>query len=243
MPDPVTAIAGSAVLGAGTSILGSRSASKSASAAQSSADAASALQYQASQDQLEFAKQQYSDWENIFGPIQSHLSNYYQNLHPDTYASLGIQNIEKEYARSSQLLDENLAKRGMTNSGATTQGFSQLESARMLGRAEAQTNAPMAIAQAQQGFLNAGLGIQGSVLSGINSSYGNQVSLLGQQATNNLQSANQYRNSAAQSMAGVGSSVGAGIQNYLVYNALQPSTTYSAGVQSGSFVNSLKGVW
>ena len=236
-----TAIIGAAAIGAGSSAMASKSASKSASAAQSSADAAAQLQYQTSQDQLEFAKQQYSDWENIFGPIQSHLSNYYQNLHPDTYASLGIQNIEKEYARSSHLLDENLAKRGMTNSGATAQGFSQLESARMLGRAEAQTNAPMAVAQAQQGFLNAGLGVQGNVLSGINSSYGNQVSLLGQQATNNLNSANQYRNSAAQSMAGVGSSVGAGIQNYLVYNALQPSTSYSAGVQSGSFVNRMKG--
>ena len=238
-----TAIIGAAAIGAGSSAMASRSSSKSAQSAQSSADAAAQLEYATSQDQLEFAKQQYADWENIFGPIQSHLSNYYQNLNSDTYASLGLQNIEKEYARSSQLLDESLAKRGMTNSGATAQGFSQLESARMLGRAEAQTNAPMAVAQAQQSFLATGLNAQQNAISGINNAYGTQVGVLGQQYASNMTSANQYRQSAAQSMAGVGTSIGSGIQNYLVYNALNPTTSSASAGASSSMVNSFGKWW
>lgn len=216
-----TAIIGSAVLGAASSAKSAKSASSSANAATASADAAARLQYEASSEQLAFSKQQYDDWQNIFGPIQDNLSSYYKNLSSDSVASLGIQNIEKEYARSSQLLDQSLAKRGITNSGATTQGMTQLESARMLGRAEVQANAPMVAAQQQQGFLSIGLGVQQQATAGINSAYGNQISLLGQQATNSISQANNYSNQAAAGYAGIGSSVGQGINTYMTYNAYQ----------------------
>ena len=216
-----TAIIGSAVLGAAASSKSAKSANSSANAATASADAAARLQYEASSEQLAFSKQQYDDWQSIYGPIQDNLSNYYKNLSSDSIASLGIQSIEKEYARSSQLLEQTLAKRGITNSGATTQSMTQLESARMLGRAEVQANAPMVAAQQQQGFLNAGLGIQSQALSGINSAYGTQISLLGQQAANATSQANNYSNQAAAGYAGIGSSVGQGINTYMTYNAYQ----------------------
>lgn len=216
-----TAIIGSAVLGAASSAKSAKSASSSANAATASADAAARLQYEASSEQLAFSKQQYDDWQNIFGPIQDNLSSYYKNLSSDSVASLGIQNIEKEYARSSQLLDQSLSKRGITNSGATTQGMTQLESARMLGRAEVQANAPMVSAQQQQGFLSIGLGAQQQATAGINSAYGNQISLLGQQAANSTSQANNYSNQAAAGYAGIGSSVGQGINTYMTYNAYQ----------------------
>lgn len=216
-----TAIIGAAAIGAGSSALSAKSASKASKAATSSADAAAQLQYEASSEQLAFSKQQYEDWQNIFGPIQDNLSSYYKNLSSDTVASLGIQNIEKEYARSSQLLDQSLAKRGIANSGATTQGITQLESARMLGRAEVQANAPMVAAQQKQGFLSIGLGVQQQATAGINSAYGNQISLLGQQATNATNQATNYSNQAAAGYAGIGSSVGQGINTYMTYNAYQ----------------------
>ena len=215
------AIVGSAAVGAIASTSAAKSASKSAAAATSSADAAAKLQYEASSEQLAFSKQQYDDWQNIYGPIQDNLSSYYKNLSSDTVASLGIQNIEKEYNRSSQLLEQTLAKRGITNSGATTQGITQLESARMLGRAEVQANAPMVAAQQQQGFLSIGLGVQQQATAGINSAYGNQISLLGQQAANSISQANNYSNQAAAGYAGIGSSVGQGINTYMTYNAYQ----------------------
>lgn len=215
------AIVGTAAVGAISSKSAASSASASADKATASADAAAQLQYQASSEQLAFSKQQYDDWQSIYGPIQDNLSSYYKNLSSDTVASLGIQNIEKEYARSTQLLDQALAKRGISNSGATTQGMTQLESARMLGRAEVQSNAPMVAAQAQQGFLSAGLGIQSQSIAGINSAYGNQINMLGNQANAATNQANMYSQQAAAGYAGIGSSVGQGINTYLTASAYQ----------------------
>lgn len=215
------AIVGSAAVGAVASTSAAKKSSKAAQSATASADAAAQLQYEASSEQLAFSKQQYDDWQSIYGPIQDNLSSYYKNLSSDTVASLGIQNIEKEYARSSQLLDQALAKRGITNSGATTQGITQLESARMLGRAEVQANAPMVAAQQKQGFLSVGLGAQQQATAGINSAYGNQINLLGQQASNATSQATNYSNQAAAGYAGIGSSVGQGINTYMTYSAYQ----------------------
>lgn len=244
-----TAIIGSAVVGAAASANAAKSSSKAASKAASSADVAAQLQYEASSEQLAFSKQQYDDWQSIYGPIQDNLSSYYKNLSSDSVASLGIQNIEKEYSRSSQLLEQSLAKRGITNSGATTQSMTQLESARMLGRAEVQANAPMVAAQQQQGFLNAGLGAQSQAVSGINSAFGNQISMLGQQAGNNLAQAQSYTNQAAAGYAGIGSSVGQGINTYMTYNAYQSqnnlnnSLANSLGNNTNSFQSQAGNGW
>lgn len=227
-----TAIVGSAVIGSVTSSNAAKSASNASKAASASADAAAELQYEASSEQLAFTKQQYEDWQNIFGPIQDNLSSYYKNLSSDTVASLGIQNIEKEYIRSSKLLDQSLATRNIANSGIANQSISQLESARMLGRAEVQTNAPMYTAQQQQGFLSIGLGVKSEALSGISSAYGNQVSLLGQQATNATNQANKYSNQAAAGYAGIGSSIGQGLNTYMTYNAYQSQNNLNNALAS-----------
>ncbi len=220
-----TAILGAAVIGAGSSYMAAESASDSADASTAAASAAAQLQYKTSQQQLEFQKQLHDEWQGIFGPIQDNLSSYYQNLSSDTIASLGIQNIEKQYVQSRQNLDTALAKRGITDSGATVSGLSQLESARMLGKAEVQTQAPMQAAQQKLGFLNAGLGIQGGINQGISSAYTNQMNVLGQQSTAQLAQANQYSSQAAQGYAGIGSSIGSGINSYMMYNALNPTST------------------
>jgi len=216
-----TAIIGAAAVGAISSSKAASSASKASQAATSSADAAAQLQYQASSEQLAFQKQQYDDWEGIFGPIQSNLSNYYKNLSSDTVASLGLQNIETQYVSSRQNLDTALAKRGITNSGATVSGLTQLESARMLGKAEVQANAPAQTAAQQLGFLQTGLGQQSSLQQGISNSYTNQMNMFGQQATSNLNQANQYSQQAAAGYAGIGSSIGQGINTYMTANAYQ----------------------
>lgn len=216
MPDPVTAvIGGSAVLGAVSSADAADQAASSADAATASADAAAKLQYKASAEQLAFAKQQYSDWQSIFGDTSANLKNYYNSMSSDTVASLGLQNIEKEYARSSQLLDQALAKRGMTNSGATEAGLTQLEQTRMLGRAQVRTDAPNTVAQQQAGFLGLGLGQQAGLQQGINNAYSNQMNMYGQQYTNQMDLANQQNKLAYQSAAGVGSSISSGINTYM----------------------------
>lgn len=219
------AIIGSAAIGAGTSYLSSRSASKNAKKAMDSSAYQAELQHEASMEQLDFQKQQYDRWESIFGPIQDNLSNYYKTLSSDSIASAGLQQINTQFAQSRQNLDTALAKRGITNSGATAAALTQLESSRMLGSAEVRANAPMVAAQQQQGFLNSGSGQQANAVAGISSAYSNQMNMFGNQALNNQNMAMNYQNQAAQGYAGIGSSIGAGISSYMTANAIQQLNT------------------
>ena len=215
------AIAGAAVVGAGASYMSAKSASKSSSAATAAASEAAQMQNEASLAQLEFQKQQYSDWENIFGPIQENLSSYYKSMKPETLSAIGIQNIEKSYNQSKKALDTGLAQRGLTGSGQQAAALTQLETSKMLAKAEVRTNAPQQVAQQQLGFLSAGLGLQSNLQQGISGAYTNQMNALGNQASNSLAQASNYGQQAAAGYAGIGSSIGSGISTYMTANAYQ----------------------
>ena len=252
------AVIGAAAIGAGTSYMASKSASKSADKALASSDANAQLQYQASAEQLAFQKEQLDRWESIFGPVQDNLSNYYKNLSSDSIASQGLQNIHSQYTQSRQNLDTALAKRGITNSGATAASLTQLESSRMLGAAEVRTNAPMVAAQQQLGFVNSGNSQQANANQGISSAYSNKMNMFGQQSLNNLNLANNYTNQAAQAYAGIGNSIGTGISTYMNYNSYQNNMNPNNGqqvqnngavqnngqqLQNNGFVGQITGAW
>ena len=214
------AVVGAAAIGAGSSYMSSSKASKQADAARRSADNSAALQYEVSMEQLEFNKQQYDDWQSIFGPVQQNLASYYKNLSPDTVASLGLQNLEHEYTRSAQLLDQALAIRGITNSGATEAGLTQLEQTRMLGRAQVRNDASNIVAQQQANFLNIGMGQQSQLQQGINNAYTQQMNVHGQAYANQMSLASQQNDLAYKAASGVGSSISSGINTYMTGKAL-----------------------
>lgn len=112
----------------------------------------------AHQTELGFAQQQYNDWQEIYGPIQDNLAEYYNNLSPDTYAAQGIQYAEEEFARASEALNQSLAQRGITDSGvaASMEMSNQLDLART--RADIRQKAPEVVANQQLGFLSVGMG-------------------------------------------------------------------------------------
>ena len=72
---------------------------------------------EASQEQLEFEKQRYEEWKEVYGDIQTNLSEYYSNLTPEYYEVQGLEAFEKEKARTLETLQQNLAQRGITGSG------------------------------------------------------------------------------------------------------------------------------
>ena len=226
------AIGGSAALGSVTSFMGAKKSSAASAEAAAASKQAAKLQYKASMAQLDFTKQQYADWQGIFGPIEQNLSSYYKNLSSDTFAALGIQNIEQEYTRSREQLDTAMAKRGITDSGANAAGLTELETGRMLGRAQARAQAPTQVANQQLGFLSVGLGQQAQLQNGINNAYSNQISTLGQQATNSMNQSNMYSQQAAAGYAGVGQSIGQGINTYMTANAYQSQTNLNNAMAS-----------
>ena len=213
------AIAGAAVLGAGASIYTADKASKSAKSASKqaakSADAQTALGY----EQLDFNKQQYDDWNAIFGDTQKTLASYYNTLSPEFFASTGLQNIEQEYTRSRTQLDANLAKRGISNSGVAADDFSTLEAARMMGRADVRNKAETQVRAEQVNFLAVGKGQQSQLQANMNSAYGNIANSYGNQANTQYGLATNFTNQANQAYAGVGQSIGSGINAYMMHNA------------------------
>ena len=219
------AIAGAAVLGAGASIYAGEQAAKSANKASNkaaaSADAQTALGY----EQLEFNKQQYDDWNAIFGDTQKTLASYYNTLSPEFFASTGLQNIEQEYTRSRTQLDANLAKRGISNSGVAADDFSTLEAARMMGRADVRNKAETQVRAEQVNFLAVGKGQQSQLQANMNSAYGNLANSYGNQANTQYGLATNYTNQANQAYAGVGQSIGSGINAYMMHNAISGANT------------------
>ena len=213
------AIAGAAVIGAGASMYSGKQAAKSANKASdraaASADAQTALGY----EQLDFNKQQYDDWNAIFGDTQKTLASYYNSLSPEFFASTGLQNIEQEYTRSRTQLDAALAKRGISNSGVAADDFSTLEASRMMGRADVRNKAETQVRAEQMNFLAVGKGQQSQLQANMNSAYGNIANSFGQQAGTQYGLANNFTNQANQAYAGVGNSIGSGINAYMMHNA------------------------
>lgn len=210
MPDPVTGTI--AAVTAGASIFGATSASNAASDA---TDAQSAAEAAA----LDFQKQQYQDWQDIYGPIQDNLSMYYQNINPDYYEATGLANFQKE--RQQQLTDLNtsLAQRGLTNSGlaATVKRENAIDTAEQ--RAQIRTNATQQAIADQSNFLQIGMGINPA------SSYG---STLNQIAQNKAVTAQNAQTAAGTAVSGATSSLlNMGTNYALTGNPLGVSSLYS----------------
>ena len=146
MPEPTTGIAAfTAVAGAA----GARNARKDAKNAQNQANSAD-------QEALDFARSQYADWKNIFGPIQQNLSSYYQNLTPARIEAQGREAIELERDDLITRLDETFQQRGLGDTAMEASAVADVEKNVALQKAEVRATAPEKVAQQQLGFLSLG---------------------------------------------------------------------------------------
>lgn len=171
------AVAGAAV---GGSLLSSRSASK-----------ATAAQSKASSDELAFNQQRYDDWINVYGPIQDNLSDYYEQLTPEYYATMGLEEFEKERASAQEALTTNLAQRGIAaNSGVALQLQNNLDTQSAETRASIRRNAQSTVNQEKQNFLSIGIGSNPA---------GNVANTLANQTANATNLANAANTAAGQS--------------------------------------------
>jgi len=117
----------------------------------------------------DFARQQYQDWLNTFGPVQDNLSAFYSNLTPDYYASRGIEAFNQE--RDTELNDLN-SLISQTNVGADAAKELRKNENILAAQSKSQIRryAGEAVANQQQQFLSIGMG------SGAASNYQNALS-------------------------------------------------------------------
>lgn len=145
------AVVGSAAVGAvGSNIAANKAAGASERASQRTSEASDA--------ELAFAKERYSDWKAVFGDLQENLANYYENLSPELIEAQGIQAIEQERAVALERIDQQFAQRGIGTSGLAQQAKTDVNIATAQDRAKVRAEAPMRVAQEQSRFLQIGLG-------------------------------------------------------------------------------------
>jgi len=133
-------------------------------------------------DGIEFMQKQLEDWENIYGPTQKALADYYEGLEPDSYAANNISNIHKYYQDTQAEIDRQLAQRGLSDSGAQAQSIVDIQTATAKDSSEARRLAPSQVANEQQSFLSLGLGQKNSLQNTTAAAYNAE-------ATRNLEAA------------------------------------------------------
>ena len=147
----MTAMIAAAAIGVGGSYLMQRKASKAAGKAGDQAADADAAQ-------LDFAKQQYEDWQATYGPVEDQLAKYYETLTPSFRITQGLEAHEKEMDRAKTNLRATLDQRGIGTSGIAGQVETEMAVSSAEERARIRAAAPMEVAKEKLGFLNTGLG-------------------------------------------------------------------------------------
>ena len=122
------------------------------------ADDAAKANEKAQQASLDFQKQRYADWKNVYGDIQDNLGTFYRNLTPDKIIANGLQEYEKTFRQAKTQVHQNLAQRGLSNSGVALELDAKMAIDRAEERAEIRSEAPYKLAQEKRSFLQIGLG-------------------------------------------------------------------------------------
>lgn len=171
-----------------------------------SADKATKQASQASAEQLAFERERYDDWQEIYGPLQENLADYYTNLTPEFYEAVGLQNYQQELQNTQNTIRERIAQSGLTNRSGVEQSLlaqSEIEAAE--SRAGIRSEAERQTAEDKTRFLQIGLGQNPS----------SSVSQTLAQRSANLQSiANQQQQASGQATAAAVESVGTALSEY-----------------------------
>lgn len=194
-------------------------------------------------EQLQLYKDELDNFQAVFGDVQQNLKNYYSGLSADSQAAKDIQNLEVEFSRANQQLNQQLAQRGLTGSGAAVAANASLASNLALSRADARSNAAAKVANQQLGWYSLGTQQKQAALAGLGGAYSQATQ--GQASLANVygNQATQMANAATKSFANIGSTITNAIGTGIVANALSEggglggssTTTNSTGATTSSW--------
>ena len=157
---------------------------------------------------------QFDKYQDMFGPLEEKLNDYYMNLNPDELAAQGNQTAQAQYQQAMSQVNDQMAAQGITGSGIQSQ--LNYDQANQMAQTKAGNivNAPHEVANMQQGWMNYGAGRQDqawnqmsqgmNMQSNLAGMYGNaysgQANQFNQQGNQNLQLAQQGMNSMGQGL-------------------------------------------
>lgn len=144
MPNPAVGVVAVSAIGSAMSVNSANKATKAASQAEANA--------------LAFSREQYNDWKAVFGPLQTNLASYYNNLTPDRIEAQGKQAIELERDQWISRIEEDFAARGLTDSALAGSAVTDVERQVATAKANVAATAEEKAAQQKLSFLTLGYG-------------------------------------------------------------------------------------
>lgn len=157
-------------------------AQNNAAMASSTAAAATQEANRLAKENLDFQRQQYRDWQTIYGELQTNLGNYYNNLGTERIVSLGLQEQQKAHQQTIQQIRQSMAQRGIQDSKFETYMLSNAEMDNSARRAGIRSSAEDLANQQKMRFLGLGLGQGSEMLGQINAASNTGVSAFSNQA-------------------------------------------------------------
>lgn len=141
-----------------TNTKGEKQAAAAAASATAAGQAMSQAQIDFAKEQLQFQKDQYKDFTDVYGDLQTNLSAYFKTLTPEKVTSLGLENQQKEFQAADTAIKRDFAQRGLSNSGEELQATTENTIANSVARAGIRANADNNVVAAKEAFLGIGLG-------------------------------------------------------------------------------------
>lgn len=132
---------------------------------------------QAAQDAVDFSKERYADWKELFGPLESSITEYYQSLSPEYYASQGIEDINQFALDNKVKIENNLIRRGLDDDSLKTYFDNQIDMDSAKQRASVRLDSERNMVNDQARWMQIGYGQNpsGEVLSSYQSQSGQQA--------------------------------------------------------------------
>jgi len=169
-------------------------------------------------EMMDFNQGLLDDWEEMFGPLEQNLNDYYNELDPIKYATQNKQTLTENIDKQLGQFNETMAAQGLQTSGMKSQAMKEASFAKATGSAEIDVQAPEQVRQQQQQWLGSNQQSRTNAIAGMNQSYGAQMNAqfqTGSAITNQYnQQAAMYSQSAAGYTGLLGSIAGAGIGAY-----------------------------
>lgn len=106
---------------------------------------------------VEFAKQQQQKFEQIYGPIESKLADFYSNLDANEMANLQISDLRANLQQVKNSIDKSMALRGLNFSALAIKAKTDLEYKAALQEAKIREESKYKVAGMQQDFYKLGL--------------------------------------------------------------------------------------
>lgn len=176
---------------------------KGQEAAQKNASQAASQATATAQAHLSFSKEQYADWKAVYGDIQKNLGDYYENLSGDSMAAQQLSAQAREYADAYRQVNQQLAQRGISQSGIAAAQDVAMASQSANTRAGIRAGAEDLARTKQAGFLQLGLNSQASLLSNIGSSSNSLMQGYQYQSGQNYSTYTSLRDSNKATMSGL----------------------------------------